>query len=127
MDSERCLFQKAEEELALLVESEKVLLKLLNAVNGEMFDNDDVKVVHNRLTEIVRRKSGLEKELKRKKDIYRNRVQKLEHQVLEREKRLKAMGKEVFGMFPDLLKHFSQKQYRMREAVKKIRKEVLFD
>lgn len=121
------MFIKLEGQIKRLNEKEQGLLTLANQLNADVFDNEDRKIVSQKIIETRDMKQTLEVTLIKKRKIYKNQIQGVEQHLKAREQKLEQFDKTqgiIFQEFPDVLEFFARKQTRLNEALVGIREKL---
>ena len=110
------MFAKQEQQIKEISGHEKTLIGLMEKLSLSCFDNEDRQIVQEKLTKVQDLKKQLETNLAKNREIYKNQVQGVEKNLMERENHLQQVDK-AFQEFPDLLLFFTSKQKNLKESL----------
>ena len=79
------IFKQLETQILQLSENISSLEKINDFMKNALFDDEDRKVITQKLSETIHVKKGLEKTLEEKQDIYKNHICVMEKQLDSRQ------------------------------------------
>jgi hypothetical protein len=123
-------FEKLKEKIHIQSNKRVKLQEALGAiVNQEGFDPNDVDVVQRKLFAVTTEEDSLMKELVRREDLYDNQIKNLIQTVNDRAVTLDRLDIELefFEEFPDLEKHFINKQAELSTEAERLRSQLELD
>lgn len=114
------MFIELESNIEDLNKQEKSLLALQEQMDkADCFDDDDLKLIESKLSELQSRRKKLESTLAKKREIYQKKIKGMERQILKRQQTLEHIDKKqaVFREFPDVLDYFARKQSKLNDSL----------
>ncbi len=120
------LFAKLEAQIASLAEQQKMITILSEKMSAGCFDEEDRKIIQQKLQQISDTKSQVEDSLQKKREIYNTQIIGMEKQLVQRQKIFESCDQtqHLFKEFPDMLDFFARKQSNLSETLTKIKDQL---
>ena len=120
------LFAKLEAQIASLAEQQKMITILSEKMSAVCFDEEDRKIIQQKLQQISDTKSQVEDSLQKKREIYNTQIIGMEKQLVQRQKIFESCDQtqHLFKEFPDMLDFFARKQSNLSETLTKIKDQL---
>ena len=120
------LFAKLEAQIASLEEQQKMIRSLSDKMTEVCFDEEDRKIIQQKLQQISDTKTQVEDSLQKKREIYNTQIIGMEKQLTQRQKIFESCDQtqHLFKEFPDMLEFFARKQSNLSETLTKIKDQL---
>lgn len=120
------LFAKLEAQIASLEEQQKMIRSLSDKMTAVCFDEEDRKIIQQKLQQISDTKTQVEDSLQKKREIYNTQIIGMEKQLTQRQKIFESCDQtqHLFKEFPDMLEFFARKQSNLSETLTKIKDQL---
>lgn len=116
------VFARFETDISDINKKIGCMLAMAENLSADCFDNEDRRMVVNKIQALIIQKDSLEKQLKYRKDIYNTKVKVLEKHVKKRKKLLD--GVKNIQYFPDILDFFAEKQAKMQSELEIVKNQI---
>lgn len=120
------LFAKLEAQISSLAEQQKLVTALSEKMTAACFDEEDRRIIQQKLQQISETKAQIEDSLQKKKEIYQTQIIGMEKQLTQRQKIFESceQTQNLFREFPDVLDFFARKQSNLSDTLTKIKDQL---
>ena len=118
------MFEPLQRKIADVKAQITVIGNLVAELGPECFDDEDRRIVQEKVSQLTETQNEWQADLDRKQNIYETQIRGLESDLAARREVLQKIdeSKQCFRDFPDLLQFFVQKQKRLQKNLLQIKK-----